>query len=303
MERHASLLLDVWREVCRHIEIGESIERLGPILMRRLPIDTILIRRLDPARSCVETVATGHCRPDAGGDLAIGTVRTEPVGGRAGAIGGVVRPEARCFAVRTGSSVGDCRGCCPRGWRGRSWPARSSYRTRRGRPAPDRLAATRAARRTHRPRAGAARAVRGGPGERPPAARAGLAPRGARGGQDVAPLATGPARYQRLDRRRRHRAEAGDGSDRAGGAFGYTGPDPGRDGGGQGGRGAGHPRAVAAGGRAVPAGQLRCHPARPGRLGAVRPRAGQFHRRGRDAARVGSSGPTAARSSSTSAAS
>src|SRR5262245_58432601 len=59
MERHASLLLDVWREVCRHIEIGESIERLGPILMRRLPIDTILVRRLEPARSYIETVASG----------------------------------------------------------------------------------------------------------------------------------------------------------------------------------------------------------------------------------------------------
>jgi transcriptional regulator with GAF, ATPase, and Fis domain len=59
MERHSGLLLDVWREVCRHIEIGDSIARLGPILMRRLPVETILVRRLDPARSCVETVAQG----------------------------------------------------------------------------------------------------------------------------------------------------------------------------------------------------------------------------------------------------
>jgi hydrogenase-4 transcriptional activator len=77
MERHASLLLDVWREVCRHIEIGESIERLGPILMRRLPIDLILIRRLDPARTCVETVATGHCRPATAEMPIPGNVRTK----------------------------------------------------------------------------------------------------------------------------------------------------------------------------------------------------------------------------------
>lgn len=32
MERHAGLLLDVWREVCRHIEIGDSVERLAPLL-------------------------------------------------------------------------------------------------------------------------------------------------------------------------------------------------------------------------------------------------------------------------------
>jgi transcriptional regulator with GAF, ATPase, and Fis domain len=63
MERYAGVLLEVWREVCRHIEIGESIERLGPILLRRLPIDLIMIRRLDPARSCVDTVATGLGKP------------------------------------------------------------------------------------------------------------------------------------------------------------------------------------------------------------------------------------------------
>ena len=66
MEPYAGLLLDVWREVCRHIEIGESIERLGPILVRRLPIDTIVVRRLEPARPCVETVATGRCGRPAG---------------------------------------------------------------------------------------------------------------------------------------------------------------------------------------------------------------------------------------------
>jgi transcriptional regulator with GAF, ATPase, and Fis domain len=76
MERFSGLLLDVWREVCRHIEIGESVERLGPILVRRLPIDSILIRRLDPARSCVETVAWGHCRPVAAAHTSVGQVRS-----------------------------------------------------------------------------------------------------------------------------------------------------------------------------------------------------------------------------------
>ena len=76
MERHASLLLDVWREVCRHIEIGQSIERLGPILLRRLPVDAIVIRRLDPGRSFIETVARGQCRPSASGLSMPGTVRT-----------------------------------------------------------------------------------------------------------------------------------------------------------------------------------------------------------------------------------
>jgi transcriptional regulator with GAF, ATPase, and Fis domain len=62
MERFSPLLLDIWREVCRHIEIGESVERVAPILARRLPVDVILVRHLDLPRSCVETVALGVCR-------------------------------------------------------------------------------------------------------------------------------------------------------------------------------------------------------------------------------------------------
>ena len=57
MERFVPLLLDVWREVCRHIEIAEAVDRLAPLLVRKLPADRMLVRRLDLARSCVETVA------------------------------------------------------------------------------------------------------------------------------------------------------------------------------------------------------------------------------------------------------
>jgi transcriptional regulator with GAF, ATPase, and Fis domain len=62
MERYSSLLLDVWREVCRHIEIGESVARVAPILARRIPVDLVLVRRLDVPRASLETVATGLCR-------------------------------------------------------------------------------------------------------------------------------------------------------------------------------------------------------------------------------------------------
>lgn len=56
------LLLDLWREVCRHIEIGESAERVAPLLGQHLPVDFFLVRHLDSARSGLETVATGFCR-------------------------------------------------------------------------------------------------------------------------------------------------------------------------------------------------------------------------------------------------
>jgi transcriptional regulator with GAF, ATPase, and Fis domain len=59
--QHLKLVVDVWREVCRHLEIGESAERLAPILARRLPAEFLLVRHFDLPRSCLETVATGAC--------------------------------------------------------------------------------------------------------------------------------------------------------------------------------------------------------------------------------------------------
>jgi transcriptional regulator with GAF, ATPase, and Fis domain len=64
MERFTQLLLDVWREVCRHIEIEESVARVAPLLVRRLPEGLLLVRHIDLPRSCVETVATGLGRAE-----------------------------------------------------------------------------------------------------------------------------------------------------------------------------------------------------------------------------------------------
>ena len=59
MERFLPLLLDVWKEACRHIEIDESVRRIFPVLARRLPLDDLLVRRVDPGRGWFETVALG----------------------------------------------------------------------------------------------------------------------------------------------------------------------------------------------------------------------------------------------------
>jgi transcriptional regulator with GAF, ATPase, and Fis domain len=61
-QRFGSVLLEIWREVCRHIEIGESVTRLAPLLAKRLPADFFLVRHIDLHRSFLETVATGLCR-------------------------------------------------------------------------------------------------------------------------------------------------------------------------------------------------------------------------------------------------
>jgi hydrogenase-4 transcriptional activator len=56
-----SILLDVWREACRHLDIGESVARIAPLLATRLPIDWVLVRRIDLEQRRIETVAAGVC--------------------------------------------------------------------------------------------------------------------------------------------------------------------------------------------------------------------------------------------------
>lgn len=55
----SSVLLAVWREACRHIEIGESTDNIARILAERMPIGQILVRHFDPKRPSLETVAVG----------------------------------------------------------------------------------------------------------------------------------------------------------------------------------------------------------------------------------------------------
>jgi transcriptional regulator with GAF, ATPase, and Fis domain len=59
MDRISDLLIAVWREVCRHLEIGESVETLAPLLAKQMTMSILLIRRLDAERSLLDTVAEG----------------------------------------------------------------------------------------------------------------------------------------------------------------------------------------------------------------------------------------------------
>lgn len=74
MERFMPLLLTIWCDACRHMEIAESVARMAPILARRLPVDLVVVRRLDLQHSLVETVATGVCLSSV---QARGSVRTD----------------------------------------------------------------------------------------------------------------------------------------------------------------------------------------------------------------------------------
>src|SRR5438132_670956 len=59
MKKFTSMLLDVWREACRHIEIGECTGLIAPLLAEHLPADLVLVRRIDLYRGCIETAAAG----------------------------------------------------------------------------------------------------------------------------------------------------------------------------------------------------------------------------------------------------
>jgi transcriptional regulator with GAF, ATPase, and Fis domain len=58
------LLLSVWREACRHIEIGQSTETIARIIAQFMPLGRAIVRRIDPKRLCLETVAAGLATPD-----------------------------------------------------------------------------------------------------------------------------------------------------------------------------------------------------------------------------------------------
>jgi transcriptional regulator with GAF, ATPase, and Fis domain len=58
-EPFRDVLLEVWREACRHIEIHESAATIATMLERHLPLSALMIRRCDPAHHAMDTVAIG----------------------------------------------------------------------------------------------------------------------------------------------------------------------------------------------------------------------------------------------------
>jgi transcriptional regulator with GAF, ATPase, and Fis domain len=63
LERFRDVLLDVWREACRHIEICESASNIAALLAREFPLACLLVRRLEVQHQCLETVAVGQPVP------------------------------------------------------------------------------------------------------------------------------------------------------------------------------------------------------------------------------------------------
>ena len=63
MEQFQQVLLNVWQEACRHIEIGQSTANIAAMLARHIPVEQVLVRRIDSVRSGLETVAVGFAEP------------------------------------------------------------------------------------------------------------------------------------------------------------------------------------------------------------------------------------------------
>ncbi len=59
MEKFNKILLNVWREACRNIEITESLPIIAQMLIKHLPLSQILIRRIDSTHAYLDTVAIG----------------------------------------------------------------------------------------------------------------------------------------------------------------------------------------------------------------------------------------------------
>jgi transcriptional regulator with GAF, ATPase, and Fis domain len=62
MDRSRRLLLDVWREVCRHIEIEASAANIARFLARHAPLDRLLVLRIDRGQESLVVAASPAMR-------------------------------------------------------------------------------------------------------------------------------------------------------------------------------------------------------------------------------------------------
>src|SRR5262245_22431228 len=59
MEQFQALILNVWREAGRCTEIATSTTNIAQLLRGWLPLERLIVRRIEPERACIETVGVG----------------------------------------------------------------------------------------------------------------------------------------------------------------------------------------------------------------------------------------------------
>ncbi|HEY8123516.1 MAG TPA: sigma-54-dependent Fis family transcriptional regulator, partial [Myxococcota bacterium] len=67
MQRFQPILLAIWREISHAESLPAALDAIAPLVARRLPIGLLVVRRIDRARGCVETLAAAgvHAHPPA----------------------------------------------------------------------------------------------------------------------------------------------------------------------------------------------------------------------------------------------
>ncbi len=63
MEQFATLMLQVWEIASRHTEMAIATTDITRLLAQWMPLGQLLVRRIEPERSCIETVGIGPDQP------------------------------------------------------------------------------------------------------------------------------------------------------------------------------------------------------------------------------------------------
>src|SRR5690349_10326688 len=52
-----AFLIEAWRQACRHSEIGDSVASLAPLIARHVPLQSLVVWRLDASLGRLQAVA------------------------------------------------------------------------------------------------------------------------------------------------------------------------------------------------------------------------------------------------------
>jgi len=73
MDKFRNVLLAVWQEACRHIEIAEATRTIAALLRACLPVERLIVRRFEPQHESLDTVAAAYVGEGAPTELTLRT--------------------------------------------------------------------------------------------------------------------------------------------------------------------------------------------------------------------------------------
>jgi transcriptional regulator with GAF, ATPase, and Fis domain len=100
-----SLEAKLWREVCQHLELEESVQRVFAVLAEHVRLDALVIRRLESNPMRLVTIAVGA--PDGSPGPLQWPARTELSRASAGELAELLRHQRPTLVARGRSSLGD----------------------------------------------------------------------------------------------------------------------------------------------------------------------------------------------------